>query len=161
MAHTALDEQDYTKRFDHKLWVRVFRYALKYKWMVGVLLACMVITALMDTIFPLFMRYVIDHFIVPKDLDGIWGFAAIYFGAVTIFGFNIGLFILIAGRLETNMIYDIRRDGFMKLQELSFSYFDRTPVGWLMARMTSDCERLGETIAWGIVDMVWGVTLMM
>ncbi len=160
MAHTAFEEQDYTKRFDLKLWVRVFRYAMKYKVLVGILLACMLLTALMDTVFPLFTRYVIDHYIVPKNLDGIWGFAALYFGIVTLFGFVICLFILIAGKLETNMIYDIRRDGFNKLQQLSFTYFDRTPVGWLMARLTSDCERLGETIAWGIVDMVWGTALM-
>ncbi len=160
MAHTAFEEQDYTKRFDYKLWVRVFQYALKYKVMLGFLLVCMLLTALMDTVFPLFTRYVIDHYIVPKNLDGIWRFAAIYFGIVVVFGFNICMFILIAGKLETNMIYTIRRDGFNKLQELSFTYFDRTPVGWLMARMTSDCERLGETIAWGIVDMVWGIALM-
>ncbi len=160
MAHTAFEEKEYTKRFDLGLWKRIFRYALKYKVLVGSLLACMLFTALMDTIFPLLTRHVIDHYIVPKNLDGIWGFAVIYLSIVTVFGFVIGVFILIAGKLETRMIYDIRKDGFNKLQELSFSYFDRTPVGWLMARMTSDCERLGETIAWGIVDMVWGTALM-
>ena len=160
MAQTAFEEKEYTKRFDLGLWKRIFRYALKYKMLLGLLLGCMLITALMDTIYPLMTRHVIDHYIVPKNLDGLWGFAAFYLSIVAVFGFVIGVFILLAGKLETRMIYDIRKDGFNKLQKLSFSYFDRTPVGWLMARMTSDCERLGATIAWGIVDMVWGTALM-
>jgi len=57
--------------------------------------------------------------------------------------------------------YDIRKLGFKRLQELSFSYFDKTPVGWIMARMTSDTQRLGETIAWGLVDLMWGSVMML
>jgi len=56
--------------------------------------------------------------------------------------------------------YDIRKKGFKHLQELSFNYYDKTPVGWIMTRMTSDSTRLGEFISWGLVDMVWGVSLM-
>jgi ATP-binding cassette subfamily B protein len=56
--------------------------------------------------------------------------------------------------------YDIRKNGFKRLQELSFTYYDKTAVGWLMARMTSDTSRLGDTIAWGLVDFVWGMTMM-
>ena len=68
--------------------------------------------------------------------------------------------ILIAGRIELGLSYDIRKIGFKRLQELSFSYYDKTSVGWLMARMTSDVERLGATIAWSLVDLTWGATAM-
>ena len=54
----------------------------------------------------------------------------------------------------------IRRDGFDTLQNLSFSYFDHRPVGWLMARMTSDCERLSNILAWGVLDFTWGITVL-
>ena len=59
-----------------------------------------------------------------------------------------------------SLSYDIRKAGFKRLQELSFSYYDKTSVGWLMARMTSDVERLGATIAWSLVDLTWGGTAM-
>lgn len=59
-----------------------------------------------------------------------------------------------------HLTYDIRERAFKKLQELSFSYYDRTPSGWIMARMTSDIRRLGEIVSWGIVDIVWGLSLM-
>jgi len=79
---------------------------------------------------------------------------------VAIQALNIFFFIDIAGKIETHLTYDIRKKGFLHLQELSFNYYDKTPVGWLMARMTSDSQRLGSFISWGLVDMVWGGSLM-
>jgi ATP-binding cassette subfamily B protein len=49
----------------------------------------------------------------------------------------------------------LRRDLFNHLQSLSFSYFDKTPVGWIMSRVTSDTERIAELITWGTLDIVW------
>jgi ATP-binding cassette subfamily B protein len=56
--------------------------------------------------------------------------------------------------------YDLRETGFKRLQELSYSYYDRTPVGWIMARMTSDVQRLSETLSWGFTDLIWGFSMM-
>ena len=58
------------------------------------------------------------------------------------------------------MSYDIRKKGFEKLQILSLSYYDEKAVGWLMARLTSDINRISEIISWGIVDLSWGITMM-
>jgi ABC-type multidrug transport system fused ATPase/permease subunit len=41
------------------------------------------------------------------------------------------------------------------------AYYDFRPVGWLMARMTSDCERLSNILAWGLLDLIWGSTMML
>jgi ATP-binding cassette subfamily B protein len=45
---------------------------------------------------------------------------------------------------------------FGHLQDLSFSYFDRTPVGWIMSRVTSDTDRIAELVTWGLLDITWG-----
>jgi ATP-binding cassette subfamily B protein len=113
-----------------------------------------------DVIFPLMNRYAIDNFIVTGRLGGLWVFAGIYAGLVALQAINVYFFIYIAGRIEMSLSYDIRKAGFKRLQELSFSYYDKTSVGWLMARMTSDVERLGATIAWSLVDLTWGGTAM-
>ncbi len=63
--------------------------------------------------------------------------------------------------MRTGLGHDIRQAGFEKLQELSFSFFDKRPVGWLMARMTSDCERLTNILVWGLLDIVWGASVML
>lgn len=70
------------------------------------------------------------------------------------------MFIDLAGKLEVWLAYDIRKDLFKKLQELSLSYYDNKAVGWLMSRVTSDTGRIGEIISWGFVDFVWGIVLM-
>jgi ATP-binding cassette subfamily B protein len=49
---------------------------------------------------------------------------------------------------------------FAKLQELHFAYYDHHPIGWLVARGTTDCQRLGRLFAWGLMDVVWGVMMM-
>ena len=69
-------------------------------------------------------------------------------------------FIACAGKIRTHVSHDIRRDAFEQLQELSFSFYDTKPVGWLMARLTSDCQRLSNILAWGVMDFVWGTALM-
>jgi ATP-binding cassette subfamily B protein len=69
-------------------------------------------------------------------------------------------FISCAGKIRTHVSHDIRRDAFEQLQELSFSFYDTKSVGWLMARLTSDCQRLSNILAWGVMDFVWGTALM-
>jgi ATP-binding cassette subfamily B protein len=53
--------------------------------------------------------------------------------------------------------YDLRKKMFNHLQDLSFSYFDRTPVGWIMSRVTSDSERIAQLVTWGLLDITWAV----
>jgi len=105
-------------------------------------------------------RYAIDNFIVPVTTKNLKPFIIIYMCIIVFQSLNVWLLIIIAGKIETGTCYDIRKAGFRKLQELSFSYFDKTPVGWIMARMTSDTHKLGEIISWGIVEVVWGGTVM-
>jgi ATP-binding cassette subfamily B protein len=66
-------------------------------------------------------------------------------------------FIYLAGILGERVQYDLRRKMFNHLQDLSFSYFSRTPVGWIMSRVTSDSERVAQLVTWGMLDVTWGV----
>ena len=153
-------EQEYTKRFDISLWKKLYQFIKPYKKKLAVLGFFMLALAGIDVIFPLMTKYAIDHFVVPQNTDGIVAFGVVYFVLVALQSLNIYFFIAIAGKIEMGISYDIRSAGFKHLQELSFNYYDKTPVGWIMTRMTSDSTRLGEFISWGLVDMVWGVSLM-
>ena len=55
------------------------------------------------------------------------------------------------------MQYDLRKKLFNHLQHLSFAYFDRTPVGWIMSRVTSDVGHIADLITWGAVDVTWAI----
>jgi ATP-binding cassette subfamily B protein len=161
MSYSNYQEKEYTKRFDLQVWRKVLRFAVPYKRQMIYLGLVLIAVAGLDTALPYMTMQAIDRFVVPQSLEGIEGFLLIYFLIVLVQAVNVWLFIAIAGKIDMGMCYDIRRKGFARLQELSFSYFDRTPVGWIMSRMTSDSERLSDTIAWGLVDMVWGLAMML
>ena len=157
---TANQEQEYSKKLDFGLWRKLFGYIIPYKKYVIRLSLVMMGVGGIDVIFPLMTKYAIDNFVIKGNHEGLWSFASLYALLILLQATNVKLLAINAGKIETGIVYDIRHRGFDKLQQLSFSYYDKTPVGWMMARMTSDVQRLGDTIAWGLVDLVWGFTMM-
>lgn len=157
---TVNQEQEYNKKFDFGLWIKLLKYAKPYKKLMIGLGFVMICVAGIDVAFPLMTKYAIDHFAVTGSMEGMQRFAIGYAALIAVQAFNVYMLIAIAGKIDMGICYDIRRHGFKRLQELSFSYYDKTAVGWLMARMTSDTSRLADTMAWGLVDFVWGMTMM-
>ncbi|NTV90740.1 MAG: ABC transporter ATP-binding protein, partial [Clostridiales bacterium] len=156
----ALQDKDYNKKLDFGVWKKVLLYCLPYKKYLIALTLQMIIVAAVDAVFPMLNKYAIDTYITGGTYDGFIGFCIIVFLVVALQAINIKVMILFAGKLETYIPYDIRTQGFRKLQELSLSFYDKTPVGWLMARMTSDVRKLSMTLSWNIVDLVWSVSMM-
>ena len=95
----------------------------------------MLVVSTIDILYPQLTRYAINHFIEGGTTQGLWAFALLYAAAIAVQGLCVFFFVRGAGRLEMNICYDIRQDAFTHLQELSFSFYDTTSVGWLMARM--------------------------
>ena len=153
------NEQIYEK-VNMNIWKDFFKYLVPYKKQFLRLIGLMVMLGTLDSSFPLLSKYAVDNFVANKSLDGVGIYIVIYLVAVILLSTVIYTFITLAGRLETQMAYDIRKIAFTKLQELPLSYYDDKAVGWLMARMTSDISRLSETISWGLVDFSWGLTMM-
>jgi len=156
-----IKEKDYDKKLDLKTWKRLFKYLFRYKYTTIGLIIFMISLALADAVLPQMTRIAIDDFIIPNTTEGLDVFILKFVGLAVWFSSNVFAFIAIAGRIEMELTYDIREEAFDKLQKLSLSYYDKTQNGWIMARMTSDIRRLGEVISWGIVDVVWGTTMML
>ncbi len=153
-------ESEYNSKFNWRLWLSLLKQAMPQKQKIIALSIVMIFNALVDTIIPLLTRYGIDKMIIPRSYDGIVGFSLIYLAVILFQFFMVYLLIDIAGRVETGMNYDLRRVCYNKLQSMSFSYYDRTQTGWIVARLTSDISRLGDVVAWGIVDLVWGIAVI-
>ena len=157
---SVLEEQEYKKKFDPELWKRIIKYTKPFKKQFIILGIIMVVLGGIEATFPMMTRYAIDNFVYKGTLKGIDSFAAIYLLMIVIQVFIVFTMIIIAGRINMGLCYDIRQKGFIRLQELTLNYYDKTPVGWMMARLMSDVQRLGDTLAWGMVDMVWGFVMM-
>lgn len=150
------EEQDFTaKKIDLKLWKRLYTYVLRSPKHLVIILITLFMVALIDILYPLFSRYAIDNFIVAGTTKGLVPFSIIYAVMIVVQGISVATFITGAGRVEMNVAYTVRQDTFLRLQNLSFSFYDKTAVGYLMARMVSDIGRLADMIAWSIIDVLW------
>ena len=136
-----IDIHKSTKKIDIGIWRKLFKYLSEFRNALIFLVFLMVGVAGIDVVMPLLTKYAIDNFIVAKTIKGLPIFALIYFCVIVFQGLNVRSFILHAGEIETHLAYHIRKIGFKRLQELSFSYYDTSSVGWLMARMTSDVTK--------------------
>jgi len=158
-----VEEQEFnTDSLDTKLWRRIFALLMVHKKKLYVLFTFMIMVATVDVIFPYLNKMAIDTYVSGNgDLSKLWMFALAYFACIVWQGLNIYFFLRQAGRIEMDFSYDVRNKAFRKLQELSFTYYDKTPLGWIMARMTSDIGRLAEILSWSLMDLVWGLTVML
>lgn len=152
---------DRSRGVDLQLWRRLWTFTGSYRRQVAWLIVFAIGTAACDSALPWVTKGVIDDLTDPEATLDLWHHGWIYAALLSGLAGSVLGFILVGGRLRTGVGHDIRRAGFEKLQELSFSFYDRRSVGWLVARMTSDCERLTNILAWGVLDLVWGLSIML
>ncbi len=157
------EEQEYqNSSFDASVWKKIIKMILPFKKLLVYLVILNVFIALSDVFIPILNKLAIDYFILDEAtttqfiLFGLVYFLTICFQAASVYGF-----FYLAGKIEMNVSYSVRKQCFEKLHSLSFSYFDKTPIGWLMARMTSDITRLSEIISWSLMDLSWGLMVML
>ena len=153
------DEQVYEGSLDMSLWRRVLVRARPYRRPLGGLALAGMVVAGADVLLPQITGAVIDDAITGGG-ERVWMFGGMSLGLVVIMAFMVWVFIVLAGAAATGVAYDLRRAAFSRLQELSFSFYDRRPVGWLMARLTSDCDRISSVLPWTLLDVVWGFFLL-
>ncbi len=151
------EEEDFQAQLSGKTLKRMFKLTLPHKWWLGGFIALITLTAIQDGVFNYLKKQIIDAGITPNDPAALTRVLVIYgLIALTQAGAVFG-FIYLAGILGERVQYDLRQKLFNHLQALSFSYFDRTAVGWIMSRVTSDSAHIADLITWGAVDVTWAL----
>jgi ATP-binding cassette subfamily B protein len=156
-----LEEETFHDRLDLKLWGQVLRHALPYKRLMIALSLAAVIIAACDASFALVTRWAVDDVSRMEEGFSVFPYIAAYMGLSLTLALGVWAFIVLAGSLSHYMSHDIRRATFSRIQELEFAYFDHRPTGWLISRLTSDCDKLSRVIAWSLLDLVWASSLIM
>lgn len=138
-----------------KVWAKMLPFLKPYTKKMALLGAVMVLAAAIDICYTLMTGYAVDHFITPRSHEGLLPFALLYLLLVLI----ITCSTMTMGRTgiatEVRLNRDMREKLFTHLQTLSFSYYNQTPVGTIMARVLSDTSRISEAMAWSIVDVFY------
>lgn len=148
------------RKFDLGVWKKLLPELKVFKKEMSILAVFAIITAVIDVSLSYMTKLAIDHFIVGNTLVGLEWYAMGYFGLILALGLTIMTFITYGGKIEVGLSYNIHKKGFEKIQSLSMSYFDKNAIGWIMARLTSDVTKLGEFVSWSLLDMVWGIAMM-
>jgi ATP-binding cassette, subfamily B, bacterial len=157
-------EEDFTETLEIDTWRRLLKHLRPFRRLLIISFLLATSIAILEISLPLLNRYAIDNLLLSGVLeDGfapLWWFSAFYGLVIIIFVVVVRTFILYAGKIETGVAASLREQAFVKLQELSFSYYDKTPTGWIMARMTSDSRKLSHLLAWGLIDVAWSFMLV-
>lgn len=157
MENEGLFEEDFSnKGISWSSWKVILKAVMRNKKTVICMFVFIILQTLIDLFIPILNSYAIKNFFEAGNYDNVGIYIAIYVCVAILYGFLVYSFLKFVGHVEIQTSYELRKDAFRKLQELPFSYFDVTPQGWIMARVTSDSRKLSEIISWGCNDFLWG-----
>jgi len=152
---SEFEEEEFTAQFSGRIVARILGLAKPHwKWLVGFLLT-IAMTSALESYSTFLGKQIIDQVILVNDRGALVRFMVIYALLIVVQAGNVFGFIYLAGILGERIQYDLRKKSFNHLQDLSLAYYDRTPVGWIMSRVTSDSQRIAELTTWGLLDVTW------
>lgn len=151
------EEEEFTTHFNGQTVLRLLaQLKPHWLWAAGFLTAAVVV-AFAESYFTFLSKRIIDEGIIARDRDALISLLWQYSGLIVVQSVFVFGFIYLCGLLGERVRYDLRQKMFNHLQKLSLSYYNRTPVGWIMSRVTSDTERVSELVTWGLLDVVWSI----
>ena len=157
MTEQYFEEEEFTTQFTGKITQRIVQLAKPHwKWVLGFLLMITLVSVL-DSYFTFLTSLIIDKAILGDDIEALKNIIIRYGLLILVQAVGVFGFIYLAGILGERIRYDLRKKMFIHLQELSLSYYNVTPVGWIISRVTSDSERVAELVTWGFLDVTWGI----
>ena len=127
-----------------KTFFRLMRYMLRYKGLSILALLFILMTSIVATAIPLLAQYYIDHYITKNIAKAGLYILLIYFGLFilrVVFTF-LGEYYF--AKVAHSIVRDLRNDSFANLQKLGMSYFDKTPVGSVVSRLTNDTQAVAD-----------------
>jgi ATP-binding cassette subfamily B multidrug efflux pump len=148
----SVDRDDVLGRaYDSRLMRRLAVYVAPYGSLVLLSLATLFAAAAVQLVQPYLVKEVIDGFIVKRRAEGLLLPAGLFLATLLVdFGLSF-LQVYLLERTGQNVVYDLRTAIFAHLQRLPSAFFDRTPVGRLMTRVTTDVEAINEAFTSGVV----------
>jgi ATP-binding cassette subfamily B protein len=151
---TTHQEDAIGKALDGALLRRIFTYVWPYRLLIGLSIALLPIAAVIELVQPWLLKKAIDEHIAVGRLPGLDVLGVLYLLALlgqSGTAFAQTYLTQLVGQKAMN---DLRVQVHTHVLSLSAAFFDRTPLGRLMTRLTSDVEALTEMFASGLVSLV-------
>lgn len=175
MANWHNRKKNREKVYDRRLTARLLRYLYPYKWSVLITTGLIILDAPLATAVPLLTRAAIDLFLAPDPSRPASGYVlwlkqcadffrlggsrhhGLIFFAILLLGATVAqsalqyLQVMLTETIGQKVIHDLRQQIFDHLQKVPVQFYDRSPVGRLMTRLTTDVDALNDVFSSGIV----------
>ena len=145
------DEEVLGKAYDARLMKRLLRYLRPYRWQVSGAILLLIAWSFLQVVGPWLTQIALDDAIPAGDTSLLARLAAVFLAAHVAAFFLQYIQTVLTTWLGQRVMYDLRTEIFEKLQRLDLRFYDQSPVGRLMTRITSDVETLNELFSSGVV----------
>jgi len=167
------------KAYDSRLMRRLLTYLRPYKLQTGIAALAILVKSCSDVVGPFLVAVAVDTYMMGKvpehlawlprhlsreplaPMTGITVIAALYMAAL-LFSFSLELvqtyLMQWAGQ---KVMFDMRRQIFRHIQQMSPAFFDKNPVGRLVTRVTSDVDALNEMFTSGVLEIFNNIFLLL
>jgi len=138
---------------------KVFRYVSKYHFLIAISMLLAALTALLSLYVPI---------LVGNAIDLLVGEGAVDFTQVTMLLIKVAVCVVfisfaqwymnrINNRITFNVVSDVRKDAFERLQALPLSFLDKKPTGEIVSRIISDVDLFADGLLMGFTQLFTGV----
>lgn len=170
-----VEEEVGGKIYDGRIMRRLLVYLAPYKKAVAGSILLLLANSAVQVVGPLLTKTAIDRYLVPAAVpvttpidawlpsdpwSGLAFLAAIYFVAIfsgMLFDFTQTFLMIWTGQ---KAMFDLRKEIFGHLQKLDISFFDHSPVGRLVTRVTTDVDVLNELFSSGLVTILGDLLML-
>jgi ATP-binding cassette subfamily B protein len=170
MARNKINEDEYLEEsFDLEQLKRLGKYVGAFKGKLSLAVGIMIVSSGLSMLIPIFMKNVMD--VVTESNFGtglsesdaikkIVFYSAVTFLITVVCALITRAKIKLTSQVGQGVIYNLRRELFIHLQELPFSYFDDKPHGKIQVRVVNYVNNLSDLLSNGIVNTITDIFSM-
>ncbi|NLL73211.1 MAG: ABC transporter ATP-binding protein [Clostridiales bacterium] len=134
--------------------IRLFRYLLKYRATIAIVIFIMLVTVAISILNPLLIERAVDVHIANRDKNGLLKLIAFSIGINLIFIILVKVRMYLMAKMSNEVLVTIRQELYTHIQSLSFSFFDSRPTGKILARIIGDVNSLKQVLSDSVTTLI-------
>lgn len=155
MARNKYDvDETLETKFDMKQIKRLFSYVGRYRKKLIMTIMLMLFSSALGMVIPVLMQRVMDIYIPNHDKKGILLMAALAALIILATAYILRIKIKWTSQIGQGIIHELRRELFIHLEELPFSYYDSRPHGKIQVRIVNYVNNISDLLSNGIVNTI-------
>lgn len=148
-------------KIDYRLIKRLLKFLKPYRNYIIIAIILTLLVSLLGPLRPYFTKIAIDNYIANLDKLGLYKIILIIFGVLLFQGISRFALTYIMQWVGQSVLNDIRIKLYEHLQNLSFRFHDKNPIGRIVTRVTNDVESLNQLFSSGLITMFADILLIL